>query len=149
MGLLEKIKNIFVNAVKSNSSPSKLALSFAVGIFIAFFPFPGGHTVMMFGARWLFGLNFPVLLLATSFNNPWTLVPFYSFDYCFGYWFVHSFLGFSPSWIISLGKIFGSLKICLWSFFIGGIVLGTIFSFLSYPIMILVFKTFSRGKLET
>ncbi len=143
MGFWDKTKKIFFDAVSSNSSPSKLALSFSTGLFIAFSPFPGGHTVMMFGAKWLFGLNFPILFLATSFNNPWTMIPFYSFDYYFGHWFVHYFMGFSPSWVISLERVFGAGSICLWSFFTGGIVLGAIFSAISYPIMSFVFRMLS------
>lgn len=150
MGIGKKIKNIFKNAIQANGSPAKLALSFAVGVFIAFSPYPGGHTVIMLAARWLFKLNFPVLFLATSFNNPWTMLPFFAFDYSFGYWFVHSFLGWDPSWVISLEKIFGSGHVCIWSFFIGGHVLGLAFALLSYPVMIWVFsnlvaKMRSRG----
>ena len=136
----KKTKQFFSNALNSNSSPKKLAASFALGVFIAFSPFPGGHTIMVFLAHWLFKLNFPVLFFATSINNPWTIIPFYAFDYSFGHWFVHSFLGWSPSWVISLEKIFGSGKICLWSFFIGGHVLGIIGGLLSYPIMLRVFQ---------
>lgn len=143
MGLWNKSKKIFYDAVNSNSSPGKLALSFSVGIFIAFSPFPGGHTVIMFAARWLLGLNFPILFLATSFNNPWTLVPFYSFDYYFGHWFVHKFLGWNPSFVISLGKIFGSCEVCLVSFFVGGSVLGLVCGALSYPFMLYLFRAFS------
>jgi len=143
MKLLKKIKDVFYTALKANSSPSKLALSFAIGIFIAFSPFPGGHTVMMFAAHWLFKLNFPILFLSTSFNNPWTLIPFFLFDYSFGHWLVHSFLGFSPTWVISLEKLFGSGNICLWSFLIGGNVLGIVAALISYPIMVMVFRSLS------
>lgn len=140
MSLVKKIRNVLKDAVKGNSSPSQLALSFAIGIFIAFSPYPGAHTIMMLAARWLFKLNFPVLFLATSFNNPWTMVPFFAFDYSFGYWFIHSILRWDPSWVISLERIFGSGRICLWSFFIGGNLLGVVFALLSYPVMIWVFS---------
>lgn len=138
----QKAKRVFYRAMNSNCSPHKLALSFSIGLFIAFSPFPGGHTIMMLAAHWLFRLNFPILFFSTSINNPWTIVPFYAFDYSFGYWFVHSFLGWSPSWIISLEKIFGSGKICLWSFFIGGNVLGIAAGLISYPIMLWFFGRF-------
>jgi len=148
MSFIQKAKKIFYNAVKSNSSPHKLALSFSIGLFIAFSPFPGGHTVMMFAAKWLFGLNFPILFFATSFNNPWTMIPFYAFDYSFGYWFVHSFLSWDPSWVISFEKIFGSGSVCLWSFLIGGNLLGIIAAVLSYPIMARCFQVLSSRMVE-
>jgi len=148
VALLKKTKNVFYRAMSSNSSPHKLALSFSVGVFIAFSPFPGGHTVMMLASKWLMGLNFPILFFSTSFNNPWTMVPFYTFDYYFGHWFIHSLLGLTPAWAISVGKIFslenifGSGKICLWSFFIGGNVLGVLAAVISYPVMLWLFHRF-------
>lgn len=144
MQFFGKIKKLFYKAVTSNGSPAKLAASFSTGLFIAFSPFPGGHTIIMLAANWLFRLNFPILFFATSINNPWTMVPFYAFDYSFGYWFTHSFLGLSPSWVISLEKIFGSGKICLWSFFIGGHVLGIIAALSSYPVMLWMFQSMSN-----
>lgn len=147
MVLWDKTKNVFRKAVRGNDSPTKLALSFSIGIFIAFSPLPGVHTLMMFLAKWLFNLNFPILFVATSFNNPWTILPFYALDYSVGYWILYSFFGWNPSaggiiplWVISLERIFGSGKICIWSFLIGGNVLGAIFALLSYPFILRFFR---------
>lgn len=136
----QKILNFFNKILKSGSSPQKLAISCCIGIYIAFSPFPGLHAVMMFFIHWLLGLNFPMLFLATSINNPWTLIPFYSTDYFFGYWLVHNIFGWSPDFGISLAKVFGSGKICLVSFFVGGNVLGLAAAIISYPFAIFLFK---------
>ncbi len=117
----------------------KLAQSAAIGFYIAFSPFPAGHTVMMLFFKYVFKLNFPVLFLTTSINNPCTAIPFFSFDYAFGYWLIHTFLGIEPNFQISLARIFGSGSICLWSFLIGGNLLGILAGVLSYPIFLLVF----------
>ena len=53
MKILEKIKKSIFNAFSSGWSIEKLTFSFCVGIYIAFSPFPGGHTVMMIIAKWL------------------------------------------------------------------------------------------------
>lgn len=140
MQSLEKIKAIFKDALTSGWSASKLTQSFCIGIFIAFFPIPGSHTIMMFVSKWLLGLNFPILFISTSFNNPWTMIPFFSFDYIFGYWFTHNFLGWNPGWTISLQKVFGSGEICLWSFFIGGNILGIVAALMCYPLVKFMFK---------
>ncbi len=140
----EKIKKTLKKATGSGASPEQLALSTAMGFYIAFSPFPGCHTIMMIISKWLLNLNFPILFIFTSINNPWTIVPFFSFDYVFGYWLTHNFLGWSPGWTISLAKIFGSGKICLWSFFIGGNVLGIISGIIVYPIARVLFTKFSR-----
>lgn len=145
MQVFKKIKNIFKNSFTHGYSIEKLTLSFCIGIYIAFSPFPGIHTIMMFIAKWLFNINFPILFIATSINNPWTMIPFYTFDYVFGYWFLHKFIGFSPSWHIPLAKIFGSGNICVWSFFIGGNILGIVIAILSYPfIKIIIKKTVTK-----
>ncbi len=140
MQVLDKIKATLKKSFTDGWSVKKLSQSFCTGIYIAFSPFPGLHTAMMFVAKFFFKLNFPILFLATSFNNPWTMVAFYSFDYFFGYWLIHTFLGFNPTWTISLARIFGSGKICIWSFLIGGNILGIFFAIVLYPFVHILFK---------
>ena len=146
--LLSKVKNIFLKALKANNSASKLALSFCMGVYVAFSPFPGGHTAIMFFFQWIFRLNFPILFFATSLNNPWTMIPFFIVDYSFGYWFVHSVLGWDPYWAISLERVFGSGKICVWSFLIGGNILGIITALFCYPLALKFLKKFRLTKCE-
>ncbi|KKQ10852.1 MAG: hypothetical protein US22_C0051G0006 [candidate division TM6 bacterium GW2011_GWF2_36_6] len=136
----QKILDFFNKILKSGASPQKLAISCSIGIYIAFSPFPLFHAVIMFFMYWLFGLNLPMLFLATSINNPWTLIPFYSTDYFFGYWLVHHVLGWNPDFGISLANVFGSGKICLVSFLVGGNVLGLAAALISYPFASLLFK---------
>jgi len=144
---IKRCKDFFKNALTSGCTPERLTRSFCIGIYIAFSPFPGAHTIMMFAAKYLFDLHFPTLFFATSFNNPWTMVPFFSADYAFGYWFLHSFIGWDPGWAISLAKVFGSGTICIWSFLIGGNVLGIAGAALSYPIMSIIFKRLAAAVL--
>ena len=151
MKVLEKIKESFKGALTQGWSVDKLTLSFCIGVYIAFSPFPAGHTIMMFLFKWMFNLNFPILFVATSINNPWTMVAFYSLDYFFGYWFVHVLMGFNPGWAISLAKIFGSGKICVWSFFIGGNILGILAAIIAYPFVHIMFRQLVRrfGQAQT
>lgn len=143
----EKILKVFKNALTSGNSPEKLALSICFGIYIAFSPFPGGHTLMMLAAKALFDLNLPVLFIITSINNPWTMVAFFGLDYAFGYWFLHGVMNLSPAWIFSYAKLFGDTKICLWSFIIGGNILGIIFALVSYiPIKTVLVRISDRKK---
>jgi uncharacterized protein (DUF2062 family) len=135
-----KIKAILRKALLDGITPKSLALSASVGVYIAFSPFPGAHTLMMLLAKWLLRLHFPTLFIMTSINNPWTMIPFFSLDYAFGHWLLHSVIGWSPTWTISLAKIFGSGTICLWSFFIGGNILGIVAGLLTYPVMLFVFN---------
>jgi uncharacterized protein (DUF2062 family) len=139
----KRIRAFFKNALLSGATPQRLSLSCCSGLYIAFSPFPGVHTILMFVFNYFLKLHFPTLLVITSINNPWTMIPFYTFDYAFGYWVTHSLMGWTPSWILSLTKIFGTGKICIWSFLIGGNILGIIAAFSSYPLFIWLFTRLS------
>ncbi|HVO09954.1 MAG TPA: DUF2062 domain-containing protein [Vicinamibacteria bacterium] len=59
-------------------SPDRIALSFAVGIFIAFFPLLGIHTGLALALALAFRLNKVAILTGAWVNNPWTLAPMYT-----------------------------------------------------------------------
>ncbi len=135
-----KIKEILRKALLDGMTPKNLAVSASMGIYIALSPFPGAHTVMMLIAKWLWGLHFPALFIFTSINNPWTMIPMFSLDYAFGYWLIHKCIGWEPSWVISLEKLFGSGSVCIWSFLIGGNILGIVAALISFPLLHLFFQ---------
>ncbi len=137
---LKKLKSIVEKALTSGTSPQKLSLSLCIGLYIAFSPFPGVHAIMMIAANYILKLNFPLLFVITSINNPWTMIPLYTLDYIFGHWLVHSLLGLQPSFTISLFNIFGGGNICLWSFLVGGNILGLSAAIIAYPIVNSLFK---------
>ncbi len=57
--------------------PSQLALSFAVGVYVAFMPTLGFHTVTVLLLAWVLRLNKAVALMGTFINNPWTIAAVY------------------------------------------------------------------------
>ncbi len=128
--MLKKIMNFFKKLVLEERSPRRLAFSFCLGNFIAFSPFLGLHTAMLFACSWAFRLNLAVMLGASmAINNVWTLGPIYMADYVFGYWLVHkaTFLGSfvaNPHWMTFVNTFFednlGLAQPCIWSFLIGG-----------------------------
>ena len=149
MNLLKKVSATITKALQTGYTPDGIARSCAVGLYIAFSPFPGLHGVMMLACSTLFKLHLPTVFLAGSLNNPWTMVPFYSFDYAFGPLLVRSWGGYNPSLTISaatlqpyvptiskaLSKVVGSGSMCLWSFLIGGNVAGILAAALAYPLV--------------
>ncbi len=145
MSVIKGLVNYLKKFVYKERSAQKLALSFCIGNYIAFSPFLFLHTFMAFASIWFFRLN-PAVTFAAAYgiNNPWTLVPVYMADYAFGYWLVHKvmcieFLMTSPSWMDFINRFFetnlGMAKPCIWSFLIGGNLLGIITSIILYPIM--------------
>jgi uncharacterized protein (DUF2062 family) len=58
-----------------DDTPHRIALAFAIGVYIAFFPILGIHTGMALAIAFLFRLSRVAILLGAWTNNPWTLAP--------------------------------------------------------------------------
>lgn len=80
----------------------------------------------------------------TIVNNPWTMVPVYAADYLCGNTvcytiFGHNFIAYNPLWMgwlnTKIAQYLGLSEISLYSFLIGGNVLGIAFAIMSYPIV--------------
>ena len=61
-----------------DDSPHRIALAFAVGVWVAFFPILGIHTGMALAIAFAFRLSRVAILLGTWLNNPWTIAPMYT-----------------------------------------------------------------------
>jgi hypothetical protein len=108
-------------------SPARVAVAFGAGIFLAFFPLFGIHTVMALGLAWAFRLNRVAILAGTLMNNPWTMGPIYTTGTLVGC----ALLGVSPNsvsemdWSLS-GPALDSFRALLWPFVVGNLVLGVV-----------------------
>lgn len=139
--ILQKLNQFIVQ----EPSPEKLILSFCVGNFVAFspYPFPFGHTGLALLLSLAFGLNTSIVFFAAFLiNNPWTAILVYGTDYMFGFWLVHYLLGLepaNPAWMNFINNFLQQKvncgNFCLWSFLIGGNLLGIITSVMLYPIL--------------
>jgi len=99
--------------------PHRTALAFGVGVFIAFSPLLGLHTVIAIALAFAFRLN-RVAVLAGAWINAWALAPCYAFG---------TFLG-----ALILGVDTGDLMAIDWS---QGIeALGSTLSTLFWPILL-------------
>jgi uncharacterized protein (DUF2062 family) len=85
--LRKRIRSLAERLLLQERSPHKLALTCSLGAFIAISPLMGGHTLMTFLFSWLLRLSVPaVFAVSFSINNPWTMIPIYSFNHLFGKW---------------------------------------------------------------
>jgi uncharacterized protein (DUF2062 family) len=110
--------------------PTRVALAFGTGIFLAFFPIFGIHTLMALGLAWAFRLNRVAVLAGTFMNNPWTVGPMYTAGTLVGC----ALLGVSPTgvsevdWSLSGTALYASalesFQPLLWPFLLGNMVLG-------------------------
>ncbi len=74
----ERVKKVFRRLFALDDTPERIALAFALGVFLAFSPLLGLHTLLGLTIAFIFGLNRVAVLLGIWVNNPWTLVPIYA-----------------------------------------------------------------------
>jgi uncharacterized protein (DUF2062 family) len=60
-----------------DDTPNRIALAFGIGVWLAFSPLLGLHTVLALLIAYFFRLNRAALLVGVYVNNPWTLAPFF------------------------------------------------------------------------
>ncbi len=127
-------------------SPQRTALAFALGVFIAFSPVYGLHTVLVVLCTWLFGLNFVALLAGALVNNPWTLVPILGATYwtgalLLGHADTPTFNWNDPSFVAVYQQILPYAV----PFALGGLVLSVIGAIVSYPVAYLLILRYRPG----
>ena len=142
--IVRKLNSLFQSFIRKERCPDKLALSFCMGVYIAFSPFVGFHTAMVFFLSWLFALNLAFTWAISVFiNNPWTMIPVYGSGHVLGdglfYLFGIDGMRFNPAWVNSLNDYVsyytGLNGISLWAFLLGGNLLGIVAGVLLYPFM--------------
>ena len=135
--------------ILSERTPAKLALASSLGVFIAFSPFLGIHWLMTIVLSWVLSVNMAIVYAAAHVvNNPLTMIPVYVADYEVGKYIVHRLLGldlmpYNPSWMNWLNmkiSCLGIPNLSLWTFIIGGNVLGLGLALLLYPFFLRFYK---------
>jgi uncharacterized protein len=127
----DRIRSLF----QLNDSPSRLAAASAVGVFIAFSPTIGLHTISCLVLAWMFRLSKLVVFTTTTFvSNPWTMVPLYGFCLWFGIKITGSTIETPDiAWrSLTLSSAYHILRPYLWPFVAGTVVAGTIAAIASY-----------------
>jgi len=120
--------------VKLDDPPHKLALAFALGVFVAFSPTIGLHVLSCLVLGWIFRLNKLVILTASFINNPWTIVPLYGFCVWFGIKITRDHTPVPHiAWDeLSFENAYLVLQPYLWYYLTGTLIVGTAAAFLSY-----------------
>lgn len=120
--------------IKLNDPPQKLALAFALGIFVAFTPTIGLHILTCLVLAWMFRLSKLVIITASFVNNPWTIVPLYGF--CI--WFGIKITGDAApvpdiAWNeLSISTVYPVLKPYLLAYVVGTLIVGVVAATISY-----------------
>ncbi len=75
--IVNKITDKIKEVIHMGENPRDIALAVALGVFFAFFPILGIHTIMVLGLAWIFGLNPGIAIVVSFINNPWTIAFLY------------------------------------------------------------------------
>jgi uncharacterized protein (DUF2062 family) len=129
----DRIRSIF----QLNDTPHRLALAFAVGVFIAFSPTFGLHILSCLIVAWAFRLSKLVLITATFINNPWTIVPMYGFCIWFGSKLMGSEIAMPQiAWNeLTPASAYVVIKPYFWPFVTGTLVVGGIAAVIAYGLI--------------
>ena len=126
----DQIRSLF----QLNDPPHKLALAFAWGVFIAFSPTIGLHLLSCLAVAWMFRLNKMVLIIASSINNPWTIVPLFGFCIWFGIKITGADISIPHiAWDeLTMSSAYHTLRPYLLPYIAGTLIVGAVAAFLSY-----------------
>ena len=126
--------------------PERTALAFSIGVFIAFSPFLGFHTLMATFMAFFFKFNKIAIYTGTFINNPFlTLVPIIIASYAIGAFLLGRPLTISPEGIELLSnphpltadyyrRLFRESWQIVWPFTIGATFLSVVCSLIAYPV---------------
>ncbi|NOZ25261.1 MAG: DUF2062 domain-containing protein [Nitrospirae bacterium] len=143
MSIRDRLKIIF----SVRETPRKIALAFAMGVFIGISPFLGLHTLMAIAFASVFRLNKLVTLAGAFVTNPWTIIPIYSFATWIGIKMTghESTLTQTNFKEITIVNIFSILKELILPFFVGTICFGLVAGAVSYLFVYSIMKRMRKA----
>jgi uncharacterized protein (DUF2062 family) len=138
--------------------PERTALAFSIGVFVAFSPFLGLHTIMATSIAFIFRFNKLAIYSGTFINNPFlTLVPIIITSYAIGAFLLGRPLRISPEGVELLKnphlltpdyyrQLFRESWQIVWPFTIGATVLSVVCSLIAYPVTLWLLRAHRRRK---
>ena len=140
------VRAAFRRLLAIDDPPERTALAFSIGVFIAFSPFLGLHTIMATLIAFAFRFNKLAIYTGTFVNNPFlTLVPIIIASYAVGAFFLGRPVAIPDEGIELLKspqifskdyyqRLFIQSWGIVWPFAVGGMVLSVVCSLLAYPL---------------
>jgi len=142
----KKVKEYLKKVVKEDGDERKIALGFAIGVFISFTPFFSIHTILAIILSILLRLNKIATIAGAWVNNPYTVPFVYYASYKFGAlilgWEIPppDFHNFNLDKFVHYVKIYGVPLL------LGTTILGVIAGFISFYVMLYSIRTFREKK---
>jgi uncharacterized protein (TIGR03546 family) len=135
MKYFSKLKDYILRFIKKGLSPHEIALSLAVGIFVAFIPVFGTHTVIAIFLAYILRVNTLIVLLGTQISNPLSF-PFQIFISAE----VGNLILNGALLEIKFSKEINYLSHYLWPIIVGSLILGIGLSVASYLLTKVILK---------
>jgi len=138
--------------------PERTALAFSIGVFIAFSPFLGLHTIMATLIAFIFRFNKIAIYTGTFINNPFlTLVPIIIASYAVGAFILGRPLSIPDQGLELLKnprifsgeyyqQLFAQSWSIVWPFSVGAMALSVVCSALAYPLTLRALRAYRTLK---
>ena len=152
-------RSTFRRLLAIDDPPERTALAFSIGVFIAFSPFLGLHTIMATVVAFLFRFNKIAIYTGTFLNNPFlTLVPIIIASYAVGAFILGRPLSIPEEGLELLknprlfsGDYYRLLFVqswnhIVWPFSVGASALSVVCSLLAYPLTLRMLRAYHRRK---
>lgn len=151
-------RTTFRRLLALDDPPERTALAFSIGVFIAFSPFLGLHTITATLIAFLFRFNKIAIYAGTFINNPFlTLVPIIIASYALGALVLDRPLSIPPEGIELLKnphlltadyyrRIFVQSWDIVWPFTVGATLLSVICSAVAYPVTLWALRKHQKRK---
>ena len=139
-------RSTFRRLLALDDPPERTALAFSLGVFVAFSPFLGLHTILATLIAFLFRFNKVAVYSGTFINNPFfTLVPIIVASYAIGAFILGRPLRIPQAGVELLRhphpltasyyhQIFQESWDIVWPFSIGAMTLSVVCSLIAYPV---------------
>lgn len=151
--MLSAVRNRVNQVLHLEDSPHRLALGFAVGIFVAWTPTIGLQMLLAALLTWLCRANKLIAIAVVWISNPYTALPIYWFNYLVGYWCVggekvnwawfdtlltrpEPNMGFSAY----LSYAYHKMTEVAYPLILGSCLVGIVLALVSYPLILRLFK---------
>ena len=150
----------FRRLLSLDDPPERTALAFSIGVFIAFSPFLGLHTIAATLIAFLFRFNKIAIYTGTFVNNPFlTVVPIIVASYTVGAFLLRRPLGISPEGVALLRHprllsgdyyqlVFARSWELLLPFAVGGLVLSVVCSLIAYPLTLRALRAYHSQRVS-
>ena len=152
------IRANFRRLLALDDPPERTALAFSIGVFIAFSPFLGLHTIAATLIAFLFRFNKIAIYAGTFLNNPFlTLVPIIVVSYALGALLLGQSIRIPPEGVELIKnprlltgdyyrELFGHSWYLIRPFALGSTILSIVCPLLAYPLTLRALRAHRRRK---